>query len=164
AAYEPDPAIGGWDDVDGVCEKLHARGMRLMLDFIVNHTGFDHPWLAAHPDWFVTASADAASRDPAAYRAVTIESGETRYVACGRDPFFSPWTDVAQINHFSAGARGALIGALRTIARHADGARCDMAMLALNDVFARTWAPLVDAAPPATEFWADARASAPDLV
>ena len=41
--YVPDPRIGSWADIDAVREKLHARGMRLMLDFIPNHIGPDHP-------------------------------------------------------------------------------------------------------------------------
>src|SRR5207247_1117569 len=66
-----------------------------------------------------------------------------------------------QINHFSAGARAALVGELRAIARHADGARCDMAMLALSDVFARTWGPLASDPRPGTEFWTEARGAVP---
>ena len=32
--------------LDACAPKLHARGMRLIVDFIPNHTGFDHPWMA----------------------------------------------------------------------------------------------------------------------
>src|SRR6266851_1519440 len=39
-AHEPDPRVGTWDDLDEVREKLHARGMRLMVDFIANHSAF----------------------------------------------------------------------------------------------------------------------------
>ena len=161
AAYEPDSEIGTWDDVDAVREKLHARSMALIVDFIVNHTGFDHAWIADHPDRYVNVPEETFRRDPGAFRIVETPSGDVRFIACGRDPFFPPWTDVAQIDHFSPDARAAMIGELRAIARHADGARCDMAMLALSDVFARTWGAHVDAPPPGTEFWADARAAVP---
>jgi len=163
AAYEPDPAIASWTDMDSVREKLHARGMRLMLDFIVNHTGFDHPWVAEHPDWYVNVSDEPFQREPAIARRVPTNSG-TRVIACGRDPYFPPWTDVAQINLFSAGARAALIGELRAIADHADGARCDMAMLALTDVFERTWGNSITVPRPDSEFWADARAAVPGFI
>lgn len=45
---------------------------------------------------------------------------------------------------------------LQSIARQCDGVRCDMAMLVLNEVFAKTWAafPGNDAIPQ-TEFWTD---------
>src|SRR5207248_3816823 len=53
---------------------------------------------------------------------------------------------------------------LKTLAVHADGVRCDMAMLALTDVFGGTWSSLLSQSPPAREFWADARAAVPGLV
>ena len=87
-----------------------------------------------------------------------------RFVACGRDPFFPPWTDVAQLDYFSDDTRAAMLAELQTIARHADGARCDMAMLVLSAVFGRTWSALVKAPPPATEFWAEARAAVPGFL
>ena len=67
-----------------------------------------------------------------------------RFIACGRDPFFPPWRDVAQLNYFNPATREAMIGVLTTIAQHCDGVRCDMAMLVLNDVFAQTWQQRVD--------------------
>ena len=141
--------------------SLHARGMRLVVDFISNHTGFDHRWMAEHPDRYVSAPADVAAADPSAFHAFELPSGERRFVACGRDPYFAPWTDVAQLDYFNADTRAAMVEELRTIARHADGARCDMAMLELNEVFGRTWASLLRGGPPATEFWSDARAAVP---
>ena len=51
-------------------------------------------------------------------------------IACGRDPFFPPWRDVAQLNYFNPDTRAAMIGVLASISGHADGVRCDMAMLA----------------------------------
>lgn len=156
-AHEPDPRIGSWDDVDAVRGKLHAHGMQLVVDFIPNHTGFDHPWIAAHPDRYVSAPAGVAAADPSAFRAV----GDGRFVACGRDPYFPPWTDVAQLDYFNPDTRAAMAGELRAIAQHADGARCDMAMLALTGVFGRTWGSLLREPPPSTEFWSDARAAVP---
>jgi hypothetical protein len=76
-------------------------------------------------------------------------------IACGRDPFFPPWRDVAQLNYFNPDTRRAMAAELRRIAAHCDGVRCDMAMLVLNDVFERTWRRLLrDRWPtPAEEFW-----------
>ena len=84
------------------------------------------------------------------------------FVARGRDPYFAPWADTAQIDHFSPGARAAMVAELVQIGRHCDGLRCDMAMLVLNDVFARTWAHLLQDRPaPDSEFWTDAIAALP---
>lgn len=164
AGYEPDERVGGWRGMDAARDALRARGMQLIVDFIPNHTGFDHPWVARHPDWFVNGSEAAFRQSPSAFRAIELRNGDVRFIACGRDPFFPPWTDVAQLNHCNPEMRAALIAALQQVAQHADGARCDMAMLALSDVFARTWHELEAGAPPATEFWTEAIAAVPGFL
>lgn len=164
AAYEPDRRIGTWKDLADIRVKLHARGMQLMVDFIPNHTGFDHPWVQSHPDRYVQGDESAFHRDPGAFRAIETSSGGVRFIACGRDPYFAPWTDVAQLDYSNADTRAAMVDVLDRLARLADGARCDMAMLVLSDVFNGTWkdylrTPLPGM--PAREFWADARAAVP---
>ena len=162
--YDPDPRIGTLGELDLVRDKLHARDMQLIVDFIPNHVGFDHPWIGAHPDRFVTGSEDAFRRDPSAFRPVELGSGEVRFIACGRDPCFPPWADVAQLDYFNPDTRAAMLAELGVVARHADGARCDMALLVLSEVFERTWGELVKTEPPATEFWAEAVAAVPGFV
>ncbi len=164
SAYEPDEAVGTWTDLAVTREKLHDRGMTLVLDYVPNHTAFDHRWTSRSPERYVRGSQAAFRHTPGAFRAVETPAGEVSFVACGRDPFFPPWTDVAQLDCFNPDARAALIEELKTIAQHADGVRCDMAMLLLNDIFARTWRDHLSHPPPATEFWADARAAVPGLV
>ena len=70
----------------------------------------------------------------------------------GGDPYFPAWTDVAQLNAFSPGLREAVIATVKDIASQCDGVRCDMAMLLISDIFARTWG---DRPGPraATEYW-----------
>jgi alpha amylase-like protein len=164
AGYEPDDHIGGWDEVDAVRETLHARGMQLIVDFIPNHTGFDHPWIAAHPDRYVNGSREAFQHAGASFRPVDLPDGRVRYIACGRDPYYPPWTDVAQLNYLNPDTRAAVIAELQHVARHADGVRCDMAMLVLSDVFTRTWNGLAAGTRPPTEFWADAVAAVPGFL
>jgi hypothetical protein len=164
AGYEPDDRVGGWDEVDAVRAKLHSRGMRLVVDFVPNHTGFDHPWIAQDPDRYVNGTDEELRRSPGAFRPVELRNGDVRIIACGRDPYFPPWSDVAQLNYFNPDTRAAAIAELRKLARHADGVRCDMAMLVLTEVFARTWGALASGARPSTEFWADATAAVPGLL
>jgi hypothetical protein len=161
SGYDPDPRVGTADDLHAVRGKLHERGMQLMLDFIPNHVGFDHPWIATYPDRFVNGTETAFRQNPSAFRLVELPSGEVRFIAYGRDPYFAPWTDVAQLDYTNPDTRSAMIRALQTVAGYADGARCDMAMLVLSDVFSSTWRSLTFGAPPASEFWADARAAVP---
>jgi hypothetical protein len=163
ADYSPDPRIGTWNDLDALRTNLRARGMGLVLDFVPNHTAFDHPWVASHPERYVTASAERFRAAPAEFRLVEAAECAPCYVACGRDPNFPAWTDVAQLNYFEPDTRAAMIAQLQEIAEHCDAVRCDMAMLVLNDVFARTWGAFGGPGPQ-TEFWTEAREAVPDLM
>ena len=42
-----DPLFGSLDDLDELTEGLHERGMKLMMDLVVNHTSDEHPWFSA---------------------------------------------------------------------------------------------------------------------
>ncbi|MDQ1596130.1 MAG: oligo,6-glucosidase, partial [Arthrobacter pascens] len=41
-----DPVFGGLETLDELLEGLHARGMKLVMDLVVNHTSDEHPWFA----------------------------------------------------------------------------------------------------------------------
>ncbi len=164
AAYVPDPRIGTWRDLDLVRDKLHKRGMALFLDFVGNHTALDHAWTRQHPEFYVQATQEQFTNDPEAFRAIDSPSG-THFLALARDPYFPPWRDTAQLNHFSPAMRAAQIEELRTIAGHCDGVRCDMAMLHLSDIFEKIWAPFLRGAKPMPrEFWADVHDQVPQLI
>jgi glycosidase len=136
--YVPDARIGPWEAVDLVRKKLHARGMALYLDFVGNHTALDHPWTREHPEYYVLGTQDEFERDSSLFYPATSGS-KTNLIALGKDPYFPPWRDVAQLNYFSPELRAAQIAELKTIASFCDGVRCDMAMLLLPEVFQRTW-------------------------
>ena len=85
----------------------------------------------------------------------------------GRDPYFAPWPDVVQLDPTNPGLRQAVIDTLSDIASQCDGVRCDMAMLPLDDVVARTWGDRVG--PPLPEpYWTEVtrrvRAAHPDFL
>jgi hypothetical protein len=147
--YEVDGRFGGRDGLAAARRALADRGVRLLVDFVPNHVAPDHAWLVEHPEYFVQGTPDDVAHDPAGFLVV----GDT-VIARGRDPYFPPWPDVAQLNAFAPGLRQAAIDTLVDIGRQADGVRCDMAMLMLNDVFRRTWSDRPG--PPQTrEYWSD---------
>ncbi|HZB26696.1 MAG TPA: alpha-amylase family glycosyl hydrolase, partial [Vicinamibacterales bacterium] len=160
-AYEPDARMGGWDALAAARKELNRRGLALVLDFVPNHTAFDHRWVTEYPERYVLGNEDDLRFAPDAFRPA---GGSV--IACGRDPYFPAWTDVAQLNYFNPATRDAMAGELAAIAAHCDGVRCDMAMLVLNEVFEQTWRPLLRErwTAPATEFWPSARAAAPDTL
>jgi hypothetical protein len=164
AQYIPDSRIGTWDSLDIVREKLHTRGMALFLDFVGNHTAVDHPWTHQHPEFYVQGASEEYQRDPGGFYRVETSDGIFS-LAFAKDPYFPPWRDVAQLNHFSRTMRAAHLADLRTIAAHCDGVRCDMAMLQLNDVFGKLWGRYLGAtARPEKEFWMEARLAVPNLI
>ena len=128
-------------------EALAARGLGLILDFVPNHVAPDHQWTTTSPELFVLGATSDLERDPASF--VEIAG---RVLANGRDPYFPAWPDVVQLNAFAPALRAAVIETLNDIADQCDGVRCDMAMLVMNDVFARTWGDRVGPTP-STDYW-----------
>src|SRR5271155_1920484 len=162
-AYAPDPRFGHWAALDAAREKLRTRGIALFLDFVGNHSALDHPWMREHPEFYVRASQAEFQQNPPLYYTQSTAQGQ-RYIALAKDPYFPPWQDVAQLNHFNPGLRAAQLTDLRTIAAHCDGIRCDMAMLQLNDIFNTNWRYLIGDTPqPEKEFWTEAHAAVPSL-
>jgi hypothetical protein len=137
-AYEVDEALGGRAALAAFRARLATRGVRLMLDFVANHTALDHPWVRAHPDFYVQGSEQAIAAAPGNYCRVETDQGP-RILAYGRDPNFPGWPDTLQLNYASATLQAAQLAELATIAGQCDGVRCDMAMLLLPEVFERSW-------------------------
>jgi len=145
--YGVDAQLGGAAGLAVARHALADRGLRLILDFVPNHVAPDHPWVLDHPEYFIRGTRDDLGRDPASFR----EVGGTVF-ACGRDPYFPAWSDVLQLNAFDAGLRQAARDTVASIAEQCDGIRCDMAMLLLSDVFARTWEGRAGERP-AADYW-----------
>jgi glycosidase len=146
-SYVVDEYLGGSEGLAVARQMLAQRGLRLIVDFVPNHVAPDHPWVFEHPEYFVQGTHTDLAQAPDAF----IEVNGT-IIANGRDPYFPPWPDVAQLNAFSPNLRQAVIATLNAIAGQCDGVRCDMAMLLLNRIFARTWSGFVGASPQ-EEYW-----------
>jgi glycosidase len=138
ASYTVHRDLGGDAGLARLRERLRQRGLKLMLDFVPNHMASDHPWVEQHPDYFVTGSEIDLARAPRNYFRAPTTSG-SRLFAHGRDPYFPGWPDTIQLNYGNPALQEAMIGELARIAGQCDGARCDMAMLILPEVFRRTW-------------------------
>jgi hypothetical protein len=154
ADYRVPRELGGDAALRKFRKQLHEHGLKLILDFVPNHLGLDHPWVTTQPELFVQSDkADAGS--------LVGGSAESPLRLChGRDPFFEPWTDTVQLDHRRADTRALLVLELTQLAQVCDGLRCDMAMLLLNEVFDETWrAHPCRGERAAGEFWAEAIAT-----
>jgi hypothetical protein len=132
--YVVDDHLGGPEGLVATRSTLRERGVRLILDFVPNHVAPDHPWVSEHPDYFIRGNADDIGKDPASF----FQAGGNVF-ACGKDPYFPAWPDVLQLNVFDQALRQAVVNTISNIAGQCDGIRCDMAMLTMNGIFARTW-------------------------
>jgi hypothetical protein len=147
ADYVVAESFGTAGDLRQFRERLRQRGIGLILDFVPNHLGLDHAWVAARPDLFVRSAEE---------RPETVRVGGN-WIAHGKDPYFPAWVDTAQLDYRLPTTRAAMLAVLQTVANQCDGVRCDMAMLLLEDVFAATWRDFPAAEPVAAgEFWAEA--------
>jgi glycosidase len=136
--YEVSEEIGGEAALSRLRKRLADLGMKLMLDFVPNHTGLDHWWVEDHIDFYMQATEQDIEREPANYTRISLKSGNM-ILAHGRDPYFPGWPDTLQLNYGNPALQEAMIGELKRIAEKCDGVRCDMAMLVLPDVFEKTW-------------------------
>lgn len=108
------PEFGTLDDFRALVSEAHALGMKVIIDWVANHTGWDHSWTRSHPSFYV--------RD---------EWGNFK-------PPFPDWQDVIQLNFNNPEVWHAMIDAMRFWVEicDIDGFRCDMAMLVSKDFWA----------------------------
>ena len=161
AGYTTNLALGGDAALGRLRQRLRARGLHLLLDFVPNHMAPDHPWVFRHPEYFVQGSRADVARDPQNYFRAATHAGDQVF-ARGRDPFFPGWPDTVQLNYANPAVQTAMQAELLRIADQCDGVRCDMAMLMLPAIFQRTWALAM------ADFWPTAiarvRATHPDFL
>ncbi|MBK9123217.1 MAG: alpha-amylase [Chloroflexi bacterium] len=151
--YEVAPEAGGRAGLAAFREAALRHGMKIILDYVPNHVGLDHPWVTGAADLCVRGMPELLAARPDDFFESIRQDGSIVVTAHGRDPYFPPWNDTAQLNAFSHILRQATIATLSDIAVQADGVRCDMAMLMLNEIFATTWGGLVTTPTPGIDFW-----------
>ena len=67
--YRVDPRFGSNADYKRLCDEAHAKGLKIVMDMIFNHSGFEHPWIQDMPskDWLNTPewlTEKQSGRDP----------------------------------------------------------------------------------------------------
>ncbi|MBW1680595.1 MAG: alpha-amylase [Deltaproteobacteria bacterium] len=150
--YRPDPRFGSEEALLAVKEACEAVGLRLILDFVPNHTACDHQWVLEKPEIYVHKE---TAEDPV--DGFFRVQGQPYLVANGKDPYFPPWTDTAQLHYGRKETHQVMARALLGLTRFCHGFRCDMAMLVLRDIFRNTWGALVGDPETQEEFWDLAR-------
>ncbi len=103
---EINPEFGTLTDFKNLINEAHASGFKIIIDWVANHTGWDHHWTIEHPDWYLK---DADEN-------FTEKNG---------------WHDVIDLDFSNTDMRLALVDAMKYWVTECkiDGFRCDMAHL-----------------------------------
>lgn len=114
--YGINPEFGDHHQMKSFVEAAHNNGMRVILDWVANHTSRDAVWTVEHPQWYEW---DEARNEIAT-------------------PF--DWNDTAKLNYDNHDMRCEMVEALKFWLRETgiDGYRCDMAMLVPIDFWHNT--------------------------
>ena len=98
------PEFGTLNDFKRLVRLAHERGMKVLIDWVPNHTGADNRWLSQHPGFYVKDSSGKA--------AIPYD-----------------WTDTRQLNYANPELRDSMIDAMKFWVSQADidGFRCDVA-------------------------------------
>ncbi len=105
------PEYGTEADFKAFVDDAHRQGLKVILDWVANHSAFDHAWITEHRDWYVSRPDGSISN------AMDYGGKET------------DWTDVAEINYDKPELRRAMIAEMRwwVDSMNVDGFRCDVA-------------------------------------
>lgn len=105
--HEVNLEFGTMEEFIELVKEIHAMGMYVILDWVANHTSWDHHWVNDHPEFYCRN-----------------EAGEVH-------PPFPEWEDVIGLDYTCETMRLAMIGEMKFWMETTaiDGFRCDMAML-----------------------------------
>ena len=106
------PEFGNKDDLDKLIKEAHKHDMLVILDWVANHTGWDHKWIKNKPDYY-TKNENGEITDP-----INPTTGESW-----------GWTDVADLNFDNMEMQNEMIEAMEYwVKEHdIDGYRLDAA-------------------------------------
>ncbi|HVV56160.1 MAG TPA: alpha-amylase family glycosyl hydrolase, partial [Mucilaginibacter sp.] len=98
------PEFGTMNDFKQLVREAHAKGFKVIIDWVPNHTGADNYWLVKHPDFYV--------KDKNGKAAVAFD-----------------WTDTRQLDYSNRVMQDSMINAMKfwLVNTHIDGFRCDVA-------------------------------------
>ena len=106
------PEFGNKDDFKALIATAHNNGIYVIVDWVPNHTGWDHPWITAHPEWY-TQNEQGEIIDP-----INPDTGKSW-----------GWTDTADLNYDNLDMQQEMIKDLKYWVENfdIDGYRMDVA-------------------------------------
>ena len=115
------PDYGTVEDFKSLVAEAHAIGLKVILDWVPNHTSWDSEWKKMHPEYFTKYNGD--------FTVPLNEHGQP----------ITDWSDVCDLDYANPATRRAMIGAMQYWLKTCDidGFRVDMAGLVPNDFWAQ---------------------------
>ena len=106
------PEFGNKGDFKNLVDTAHDNGIYVIVDWVPNHTGWGHPWISAHPEWY-TQNENGDIIDP-----INPDTGESW-----------GWTDTADLNYDNLEMQQEMINDLKYWVQNfnIDGYRMDVA-------------------------------------
>lgn len=110
--YGVNPEFGTLQDLRDFVARAHALGMHVILDWVANHSAWDNPLVAQHPDWY-----------------------ERDWKGDFHPTSWWDWSDIIELDYSQPGLRRYMTGAMKYWVREAgvDGYRCDVAWYVPTD-------------------------------
>lgn len=131
------PEFGSAEDFRHLVQAAHALGMKVIIDWVANHTAWDHDWVRTHPEYY-------------------LKDDKGNFV-----PPVADWHDVIKLDYRQPGLRHDMIDAMRFWVTDFDvnGFRCDVAEMVPTDFWNEARAALEQIRP----VFMLAEGEAPDL-
>lgn len=106
------PELGTLTDFKELIKEAHNRKIAVIIDWVANHTSFDHKWISEHPEWYTKDATGAITH-----------------------PLTTNWLDVADLDYSKQPMRQAMISDMRYWLEEVeiDGIRCDAANFVPDD-------------------------------
>ena len=98
------PEFGTMADWKKLVSQIHSQGMKVIIDWVPNHTGADNRWLGSHPDFYVKDSS-------------------------GKPAMAADWADTRQLDYKNPEMQDSMIASMKywMTSSNIDGFRCDVA-------------------------------------
>ena len=137
-----DPLFGTLDDLDRLVEAAHERGMRVLLDYVPNHTSDQHPWFVEsrasrdnpRRDWYIWRDPGPASGPPNNWLSVFGGSAWQLDPTTGQYYYHAYLREQPDLNWRNPAAHAAMLDVLRFwLDRGIDGFRIDALRQVIKD-------------------------------
>lgn len=108
------PEFGKLKDFKALVQQAHELGMKVIIDWVANHTAWDHEWVKQHPEWYL-------KNDKGQIQSYRYDNGTE----------VEDWTDVVGLDYSQKTLWTAMIQAMQYWVKETDidGFRCDVAHL-----------------------------------